>query len=141
MDVFGSLMFVLGLGIAAGFYVLYMNECKRHAYRIEEYNNVVRNRKALKELYNASLRENNRIVKKHNANVEDYNKLLIKYKAVLSHKGIKDEYIKTENSFKPVGKNEFSYDELKRIRFVMHPDKNGGKTTELWRKINEMMEK
>ncbi len=35
--------------------------------------------------------------------------------------------------------NTFTNDELKRIRFAIHPDKTNGKTTELWRKVNDLI--
>lgn len=115
-----------------------------HKYKnlVGDYNDLVQNRTALKELYRRVIRENEKLVKKYNANVTEYNELLAKYKWA-TRTGPKPKFEDTAfepPKFKPVGKNEFSYDELKRIRFVMHPDKNGGKTTELWRKINEMME-
>lgn len=36
-------------------------------------------------------------------------------------------------------KNVFTKDELVKIRFSIHPDRNGGKNTELFQKINSMV--
>lgn len=35
--------------------------------------------------------------------------------------------------------NHFSQEELKRIRFCIHPDKTQGKTTELFKKVNSLI--
>lgn len=35
--------------------------------------------------------------------------------------------------------NQFTKNELKRIRFAIHPDKNGGKTNEIFIKVNKLL--
>lgn len=34
----------------------------------------------------------------------------------------------------------FTAEEFKRMRFILHPDRNSGKTHDLWVKVNQMAE-
>lgn len=121
------------------------------AQRTERYNECVRNREQIKQLLERARTERDLLVVKYNGLVEEFNGLLRTKnnlqeaydKALAKNAGEtlfnRNDYRSTFADTKPVGKNEFSAEELKRIRFAIHPDKNGGKTTELWRKINDMV--
>ncbi|EQA7786835.1 hypothetical protein ACX818_001429 [Acinetobacter baumannii] len=113
---------------------------KKYSEMVDDYNQLVRNRKLLKEIYYDALNDKDRIIKKHNDNVKDFNRLLEKYQALAKSKGYNQSDLNAKFDDRPVGANEFSMAELKRIQFACHPDKNGGKTDELWKKIRGMIE-
>ncbi|CAL1777936.1 hypothetical protein HYQ09_gp023 [Acinetobacter phage vB_AbaM_Konradin] len=133
-------IFLLMMGGYAGFlhfYNQYTIFHRKYKELVHDYNDVVNNRNRLKDLYL-------RLEKKHNMNVDDYNKLLKEYELVVKLKAREftskanfEDILKKDQ--KPVGKDEFSMAELKRIRFAIHPDKNGGKTGDLFIKVNEML--
>lgn len=119
---------------------------KALTHRTERYNECVRNRDKIKQILKGVESERDALVEKYNECVGDYNALLHSKRLLQSaYDDLASIYGKANytppqsTSFAPVGKNEFSAEELKRIRFAIHPDRNGGKTTELWRKINDMV--
>ncbi|ADG59925.1 hypothetical protein Acj9p025 [Acinetobacter phage Acj9] len=124
------------------------------AIRTERYNECVRNRNEIKELLAKAKNEADGLRAVNSNNIQAYNMLEAKFleceyqfnefkrKAALKD-GFGDSFKKFNEAFakeapKSVGKNEFSINELKRIRFAIHPDRNGGKNSELWQKINDM---
>lgn len=119
-------IFLLMMGGYAGFlhfynqYTIFHRKYKELVY---DYNDVVNNRNRLKDLY---------------LRLEKEYELVVKLKArEFTSKANFEDILKRDQ--KPVGKDEFSMAELKRIRFAIHPDKNGGKTGDLFIKVNEML--
>lgn len=93
------------------------NEKLKLKFRISEYNSLVKNRNKLKEKFLYASSENERLVIKCNNLVEKLNSI----ESNEAH-------------------CEFSLEELQRIKFCVHPDKTGNKTTELWIKVNNLIE-
>lgn len=83
---------------------------------ISDYNELVRNRTALKEMYLHAASEHDKVV-------EMYNNLLDK------HHALKE----------PARNSQFTASELKVLQFMAHPDRNNGKHEELWKKIRSMV--
>lgn len=73
----------------------------------------------------------------------EYNELLSQYNLLQKqHDYMKNLYKfsrSNDNSTRSVSVKEFSQEELKRIRYSIHPDKTNGKTHELFLKINNMI--
>ncbi|QHJ73961.1 hypothetical protein Lazarus_025 [Acinetobacter phage vB_AbaM_Lazarus] len=119
-------IFLLMMGGYAGFlhfYNQYTIFHRKYKELVHDYNDVVNNRNRLKDLY---------------LRLEKEYELVVKLKArEFTSKANFEDILKRDQ--KPVGKDEFSMAELKRIRFAIHPDKNGGKTGDLFIKVNEML--
>lgn len=78
------------------------------------------------EEYNSVARRSNALIKKYGATINDYNELLARYRANLNNQPTDTVTLRP---------NQFNDKEWKRILYAMHPDRNGGKTNELWQKL------
>lgn len=70
---------------------------------------------------------------------ERHQHTLLKVKASLLESAVTSANYRESNSTKIV--NIFSKDELTKIRFYLHPDKTGGKTHDLFLKVNKELNK
>ena len=78
------------------------------------------------EEYNSVARRSNALIKKYDATINDYNELLARYRANLNNQPTDTATLRP---------NQFNDKEWKRILYALHPDRNGGKTNELWQKL------
>ena len=78
------------------------------------------------EEYNSVARRSNALIKKYGATINDYNELLARYRANLNNQPTDTVTLRP---------NQFNDKEWKRILYALHPDRNGGKTNELWQKL------
>lgn len=83
----------------------------------------------LVEEYNSIVRRSNALIKKYGANINNYNELLARYRANLNNQ--------TTDTV-TLGPNQFNDKEWKRILYALHPDRNCGKTNDLWQKMKDL---
>ena len=87
--------------------------------------------------YNSIVRRSNALIKKYNANINDYNQLLARHRANLNNQSYTPPKSEPINNV-TLGPNQFNDKEWKRILYALHPDRNGGKTNELWQKMKDL---
>lgn len=73
---------------------------------------------------------------KYSKLVKDYNKLVKTYNNLLGRFRSSEKKLTEKNAA-----SVFTQDELRKLRHYIHPDKHGGKTDDLFVKINRMMNK
>lgn len=88
----------------------------------EAYDNMI-------EEHNSIVRRSNALIKKYNANINDYKQLLARHRANLNNQPTDTVTLRP---------NQFNDKEWKRILYALHPDRNGGKTNELWQKMKDL---
>lgn len=81
------------------------------------------------EEHNSIVRRSNALIKKYNATINDYNELLARYRANLNNQPTDTVTLRP---------NQFNDKEWKRILYTLHPDRNDGKTNELWQKMKDL---
>ena len=81
------------------------------------------------EEYNSVARRSNALIKKYDASINDYNELLARYRANLNNQPTDTVTLRP---------NQFNDKEWKRILYALHPDRNDGKTNELWQKMKDL---
>lgn len=81
------------------------------------------------EEYNSVARRSNALIKKYGATINDYNELLARYRANLNNQPTDTVTLRP---------NQFNDKEWKRILYALHPDRNYGKTNELWQKMKDL---
>lgn len=89
------------------------------------------------EEYNSVARRSNALIKKYGANINDYNELLARYRANLNNQSYTPPKSEPINNV-TLGPNQFDKKEWQRILYALHPDRNGGKTNELWQKMKDL---
>jgi hypothetical protein len=89
------------------------------------------------EEYNSIAKRSNALIKKYNANINDYNQLLARHRANLNNQSYTPPKSEPINNV-TLGPNQFNGKEWKRILYALHPDRNGGKTNELWQKMKDL---
>ena len=87
--------------------------------------------------YNSIAKRSNALIKKYNANINDYNQLLARHRANLNNQSYTPPKSEPINNV-TLGPNQFNDKEWKRILYALHPDRNGGKTNELWQKMKDL---
>lgn len=93
------------------------------------------------ELYNLNYkykclyREKEELLSKRISEVLEYNLLASKYnQLVRAYHTLKQQQ---SNTATPSVKNVFTTNEIKRLKYYLHPDKHGGKTNDLFVKITK----
>lgn len=84
--------------------------------------------------YNALVKRANKVLKDHNTHVRKYNELLARHLATLNNQSYTPPKSGL-NDNDTIGPNQFSDKEWKRVLYALHPDRNNGKTNELWQKM------
>ena len=88
--------------------------------------------------YNTLVRKAKKIQKEHNDNVRAYNELLERHHATVKNQNWTPPKSSSQESPVNLGPNQFNKKEWQRILYALHPDRNGGKTNELWQKMKDL---
>lgn len=89
------------------------------------------------EEHNSIVRRSNALIKKYNANINDYNQLLARHRANLNNRSYTPPKSGSTDTV-TLRPNQFNDKEWKRILYALHPDRNDGKTNELWQKMKDL---
>lgn len=88
--------------------------------------------------YNTLVRKAKKVLRDHNDNVNAYNELLERHRATVKNQNWVPPKSSSHDSSVNLGPNQFDKKEWQRILYALHPDRNGGKTNELWQKMKDL---
>ena len=103
-----------------------------------------KSKRDLQEKFDLKTTRHSNLVRTHNEVVRYSNELLRRHKVLQDELADFKHYNGKVRHEKPKGSidvNAFDDKEIKRILFALHPDKNGGKTHDIWTKLNSQVNK
>ena len=133
MEIFIICFLVVAIAVSMYFFKARVLEQEAHRlrrrYRTNDGTDLRDTYEELIEEYNSVARRSNALIKKYGATINDYNELLARYRANLNNQPTDTVTLRP---------NQFNDKEWKRILYALHPDRNGGKTNELWQKMKDL---